>query len=100
MATKLPMQPIIIDEKGVARFKENALVRYLFDMGGVDLNVLGRIPNIPEEDREQLLQLIGQPVSAYGDVSYVSDESVAEAHRAADVALAAVVSKRRKRDRR
>lgn len=26
-----PMQPVLIDDQGVARFKVNALIKYLFD---------------------------------------------------------------------
>lgn len=75
---KHPMQPIVL-VKGVARFKANALVRYLLDNGGLDLNDLAKLPNIPDEDHAQLAQLIGYSVSGYGDLSYAVDVEAADA---------------------
>lgn len=37
---KNPMQPIVFDEHKVIRFKDNKIVRYLLDNGGIDLNDL------------------------------------------------------------
>lgn len=70
----LPMQPIEPDEGGTLRFRQNALVRYLLDHGGLDMNHLA-MRNFPKEDREQFAQLIGYSLSGYGELSYVSDES-------------------------
>jgi hypothetical protein len=57
--TKLPpfpIQPFIEDSRGVVRFRQNAIVRYLLDEGGLDLNHLVMI-DFPQEDFEQFAQL-------------------------------------------
>lgn len=58
-----PMQPIETDGSGIKRFRENKLVTYLLENGGIDLNHLARI-EFPQEDRDQFTQLIGYSVSA------------------------------------
>lgn len=86
-----PMQPIFIDKNGTARFKANAIVRFLLDWSsgrGMDLNQLA-IMNFSDEDREQFAQLIGYSVSGFGDLSYVREESVVAADAIADELLAA-----------
>ena len=76
------MQPIV-NMEGVLRFKDNKLVRYLLDRGGVDLNHLAKISYLfTQDDWEQFYQLIGYSVSGYGDLSNVSPESVAQADSA------------------
>lgn len=78
-----PMQPIEVVD-GVVRFRRNHLVRYLLDQkGGVNLNNLAMLPNIPAEDRMQLAQLIGYSVSGYGDLNYASKKSIAEVDKIA-----------------
>ena len=79
MTTKHPIQPIEIDSKGVVRFKKNSLVCYLLYAGPFDLNHLAMLPNIPDEDHEQLAQLIGYSVSGFGGLNYANPETVAEA---------------------
>ncbi len=76
-----PMQPVYLDESGVARFKSNAIVRYLLDAGPFDMNSIAHLPNISNEDREQFAQLIGYSVSGYSELSYVSDKSYAKAQK-------------------
>lgn len=76
------MQPMIIDPKGVIRFHENALVRYLLDNGGIDLNDLAML-DFPREDRVQFAQLIGYSLSGYHELDYVSDEDALIASREA-----------------
>lgn len=75
---KHPMQPIITDERGVARFKKNKIVRALLDRcreSGMGLNEIAFM-DFTDEDRCQFAQLIGYSVSGYGDLSYVnSDEA-------------------------
>lgn len=73
-----PMQPVAKDDHGVVRFRANAIVRHLLDHGGIDLNQIARL-DFSQEDREQLAQLIGYSISGYHELSYVSDESCAEA---------------------
>lgn len=88
---KHPMQPIVIDEHGTPRFKANPIVRYLLDSGGIDLNKIAIMAGrglFSDEDQMQLAQLIGYSVGGYGDLSYVSEESINEADAAADAALA------------
>ena len=69
-----PMQPVVIAEDGCHRFKENKIVTYLLDNGGVDLNQLAVI-GFSNEDREQFAQLIGYSVSGTSTLEYVSDET-------------------------
>lgn len=73
-----PIQPLQNDDKGVLRFKENSIVRYILDHGGVDLNHLARL-DFPREDREQFAQLIGYSLCGYADLSYVTNETYAAA---------------------
>jgi hypothetical protein len=77
-----PMQPVVKDKGGVLRFRENAIVRYLLDLARqhkiADLNSLAELP-FSQEDREQFTQLIGYAITGYHELSYVSDESCAEA---------------------
>jgi len=74
------MQPIVKDCNGVERFRSNAIVRYLLDMGPFDMNHLG-ILTVSPEDRMQFAQLIGYSLDGYEELSYVTDESYEEATR-------------------
>lgn len=77
-----PMQPVVKDEDGVLRFRENAIVCYLIDLARkhkiADLNSLAELP-FSQEDRAQFAQLIGYAISGYHELSYVSDESARQA---------------------
>lgn len=79
---KHPMQPLVEDGKGVLRFKENAIVRYLLDQGRITMNDLAAL-DFPVEDREQFAQLIGYSLGGYSSLSYVRGETVAAAARMA-----------------
>lgn len=70
---KHPIQPVFHDEHGVVRFKENKIVRYLLDNGGIDMNRIA-ILGFDQNDQEQFAQLIGYSVSGFGGLSYVSDD--------------------------
>ena len=70
---KHPIQPLETDEHGTLRFKENKIVRYILDEGGIDMNHLAE-KKFPKEDRVQFAQLIGYSLCGFGDLSYVSDE--------------------------
>ena len=73
---KFPIQPTYIDEHGVKRFKENKVVSYLLEKGGLDLNYLrGELNDCPD-DWEQFAQLIGYSVSGFSDLPYVSEETL------------------------
>lgn len=78
--TKLPahpLQPVYVDDDGVARCRENAIVRFLLDAGPFDMNKLSMMP-FDREDREQFAQLIGYSVSGLGDLGYVSDRVISK----------------------
>ncbi len=87
---KHPDQPVELDPEGVARFKENKLVRMLLNHGratGLGLNELAMQTYHKEEYRDdwnQLAQLIGYSVSGYGDLSYADEERVARADQLAE----------------
>lgn len=78
-----PMQPIADDGKGVVRFKANAIVRWMLDMGEearqFDLNSIARNPDFTDEDHRQLAQLLGYSVSGYGDLPYAEGHSSVQA---------------------
>lgn len=84
-AYKLPMQPLVIDDHGTLRFKENPIVRALLDYAtehGYGLNEIA-LEEFDAEDQMQLAQLIGYSLSGYGTLSYVTDESYERAAEAA-----------------
>jgi putative N-acetylmannosamine-6-phosphate epimerase len=77
------MQPVYKDSDGTVRFKENALVKYLYEWAknkGCSMNDLMLIP-ASKEDRQQLAQLIGYTLSGYSELPYVDDAAYAKAHR-------------------
>ena len=78
-----PMQPLIIDRSGIVRFKENVIVRFVLDNGGINLNMIAD-REFTDEDRCQFAQLIGYSLSGYRELSYVSDERAAAACAAAE----------------
>jgi hypothetical protein len=69
-----PLQPLIKDDRGVIRFKANAIVRFLLDNGPHNLNHLA-VMNFSAEDHEQFAQLIGYSLSGFGDLDYVRNET-------------------------
>lgn len=78
---KHPVQPVVMDDHGVHRYKENAIVSYLLDKLPDGLNTLAMMNVFSDEDFEQLAQLIGYSVSGANDLNFVSD-------RVAEVGLA------------
>ena len=65
-----PRQPVeVID--GIARFKKNAIVEYLFSLSS--MNELAAMP-FSEEDRIQFAQLIGYSVFGFKDLNYADLE--------------------------
>lgn len=78
------MQQLVLDDRDVASFRENAIATYLLDEGPFDMNHLVGQP-FSDQDREQFAQLIGYPVSGFCELGYVSHEACADAHRAADL---------------
>jgi hypothetical protein len=68
-----PIQPIVVDEFGVERFKPNAIVRYLLDSGGISMDDIARL-NFSREDHEQFAQLIGYSWCGANDLPYLFRE--------------------------
>lgn len=77
MKRKHPIQPIGFDDRGVIRFTQNKIVRYLLDQYEPGLNdLVMRFGNSGDEakdlddraDYEQLMMLIGYSVSGFGDL--------------------------------
>jgi len=75
---KHPMQPVVIDDDGVVRFKGNKIVRFLLDAGPYDMCKLAMMP-FSDEDRSQFAQLIGYSTCGFGELGYADQEQVAEA---------------------
>lgn len=85
-----PLQPIVVDERGVARFKPNKIVCALLQWSserGMGMNELW-IKFLPDEDWEQFAQLIGYSVGGAADLSYFSDEAYFEAEKQAKALIA------------
>lgn len=70
---KHPLQKIYQDERGIVRFRANAIIRWLLDTGRIDLNEIARYaqesPEITEEDESQFNQLLGFSIGAFFDLS-------------------------------
>lgn len=88
---KHPIQPVVLTESGIPRFKENKIVSYLLDKTTktkiCDLNDIAIFVangTFSNEDQEQLAQLIGYSVGGAADLSYMSDEVIDEANRQAE----------------
>lgn len=81
-----PIQPVTTDPNGTKRFKENKIVRYLLDAGGIDMNKLAIMP-FDQNDREQFAQLIGYSLSGFSELSYTSDVVVEAANKMAEYGL-------------
>jgi|SRR5690625_401639 len=93
--TKHPIQPIITDDSGVLRFKENRIVSDLLDFAtdqGFGLNEIACC-DYSREDRQQLAQLIGYSLRGYGELrNYVDDD----AYRAAQLMVDGLTEAERK----
>jgi hypothetical protein len=74
MSEKLhPIQPLVMTDSGVLRFKKNAIVDFLLEAGPFDLNQLA-VMDFSREDWEQFAQLIGYSHSGAFDLDYISRE--------------------------
>lgn len=76
------LQPIALDEQGIARFRKNKIVCYLLDDGAFDMNHLANL-GFSASDRSQFAQLIGYSVSGFGELSYTADDQVEQADKIA-----------------
>ena len=94
---KNSIQPLVKDEHGRERFKENKIVSFLLDNGGFDMNNLACM-DFSENDREHFAQLIGYSLDGFGMLSYVSDETyyLAEKQRRPQDAESELVELRKK----
>lgn len=69
---KNPIQPLYKTESGTIRFKPNAIVQYLLDNGGLDMNDIAiNCHDTSDDDKKQFAQLIGYSLSGYEELSYV-----------------------------
>ncbi len=77
-----PIQPLVKDNDGILRFKENKIVRDLLAYAtarGFSLNEIAR-KDYTKEDRQQLAQLIGYSLCGYSELSsYVDTAAYAAA---------------------
>lgn len=86
MTARHPIQPVVLDAVGTARFKENAIVRHLVNHGGLDLNHLHTL-DFTDSDWEQFVQLIGYSVGGTVNMDYMSDEVWEAAQAAAETLI-------------
>jgi len=70
--SKHPIQPLEEDKHGTIRFKKNAIVEFLLDNGGFNMNDLA-VMDFSNEDRMQFAQLIGYSLYGFSELSYVDD---------------------------
>lgn len=80
------MQPVVLDNQGVVRFKQNKIVRALLDTGKLNMNDIA-VLDFPLEDRIQFVQLIGYSVSGAGDLSYMPEDLIAKADEQAELIM-------------
>jgi hypothetical protein len=80
---KHPMQPVYLADDGCYRFKPNKIIQYLFERGGLDLNLLATM-QFSEEDRTQIAMLLGYSVSGAGDLDYFDWTILERADKEAD----------------
>ena len=71
-----PRQPVVIDDKGIERFKVNKIVRALLDKAtaakAMDLNMIAGM-DFSDEDRQQFYQLLGYSLSGYSEMPFVAE---------------------------
>lgn len=72
-----PVQPVVVDGEGVARFRQNRAVRWLVDQ----LNLAGRstlneidVLGFDREDLRQLVQLLGYSIDHYAELGFATPE--------------------------
>jgi len=83
---KNPMQPFVLTESGVVRFKENAIVSALLDAASegrkMDLNDIA-VMEFSQDDRVQFAQLHGYSLGGFHELSDVPDEVALKASKVA-----------------
>lgn len=91
MIPEHPMQPIVLDERGVPRFRANKIITALLKSSPFDLNhiaIRDQNGEFSPGDYKQLMQLTGYSVSGAGGLECFDAETTAEADRQADALLA------------
>lgn len=88
-AIRNPIQPLVVDDRGVERFKANAMVRHLLDNGGITLNHLAMV-DFSDDDRRQFAQLIGYSWSGAADLSYMDAVTLDSAREMKDRGISEV----------
>ena len=81
-----PLQPIVKDERGVTRFRANAIVKWILDSKLIDLNRIAAM-SFDDADREQFAMLIGYSLGGASELSYFSDETIEAAEAMAKGAI-------------
>ena len=87
-----PMQELAMDDHKVIRFRRNAIIHWMLDMGKegrqFDLNSMRMIP-FPREDWEQFMQQIGYSVCGYSELMHDDEDdgivSLASVEKADDI---------------
>lgn len=75
-----PMQPIAIDEEGVARFRKNDVVDWLATK--IDLDCVATAAHrfgFDPYDVAQFWQMLGYSISGYGELSFIPKSVVRKA---------------------
>lgn len=72
LKSKHPMQDIYISEEDIARFRPNEIIRHLARTGAFNMNAVALIPDIDDDDRIQLAQLLGCSVVGLRDLDYAA----------------------------
>ena len=85
-AKRHPMQPVVLDEEGIPRFRHNAIVCALRDHArahGLALDDL-RDRSFSDEDWNHFVQLIGYSTSGFGELDFAFKDDVARADAEAE----------------
>ncbi len=88
---KHSMQPVVWDGKGVIRFQENPIVRFILDNGPHDMNTIARASaeqRWTRADHSHFAQLTGYSVSGWSGLGYVSDREFDRADKRRQKVLA------------
>jgi hypothetical protein len=89
------MQPVVLDERGVPRFRANKIVAALLESSPLDLNrisIRDQNGEFSPGDYKQLMQLTGYSVSGAGGLECFDAETTAEADRQANALLSPSVA--------
>lgn len=71
-----PTQPLF-KERNIVKFKPNPIVVYLLENSRVDLTTISRM-EFKDEDRTQLVQLLGASIGEFSDLPFVDKDVLQE----------------------